>query len=493
MEERRFAAALRSVLALSLATPAALFVACAREDLFPPVSRDEPDATADATVLDAADADAPLEPRCEVPEAGTFPPVAWEGGVWEGNPWPSAANAGLGYDYPDGSVGCGLANLPVGHRTCRSYAQFPCCQPPVLPLPLSGPSAEYPIADCRAHCEDTADRPVQGRHAERDVNAAPGSSPYLVCDYCKDDSPTVCGSVQVPGNLEPNPCGWNTQLPCGTVPLSTPAGVELEAGVCARCFADGDDRVDSGTYQLTRCATARNERGALYLHCYVGCPGRQPAGLVVVEPARGAAVGAWLADASHLEAASVDAFALLADDLRAHGAPASLVARAQRAEADEVRHARITAKLARRFGALEGEWAAPVRRHASEARTLEAIAHENAVEGCVKETFAAVLAMWQAEHARDEAVRAAMSVIAEDEARHAALAWSVLAWARAKLGPSARDRVEAALRSELATLVRASRIAAPRTLVDAGLLPDGARAERLAVNLAAALERELAA
>lgn len=388
MDDCRFSAVLRSVLALSLATPAVLFVACGgRKELLPAVTLDEPDATTDvpaagdAAAVDAGDAGAPVTPTCGVPDA--------------------------------------------------------------------------------AACD--------------------GSLP-------------ACGSaVRVPGNLEPNPCGWNAPLPCDTVPPSTPAGVELEAGVCARCLPEGDDRADSGLYLQTRCETARNTDGALYLSCWIACPGRLPAGLVVAEPARGGAVGAWLADASHLEAASVDAFALLADDLRAHDAPASLVARAQRAEADEVRHARITAKLARRFGAEEGEWSRPVRRRVSEARTLEAIAHENAVEGCVKETFAAVLAMWQAEHARDEAIRAAMSVIAEDEARHAALAWSVLAWAQPKLDASANARVEAALRSELATLIRGSRVAGARALVEAGLLPDAAHAERLAETLATALERELAA
>ena len=42
-----------------------------------------------------------------------------------------------------------------------------------------------------------------------------------------------------------------------------------------------------------------------------------------------------------------------------------------------------------------------------------------------RETWAALLAQHQAEHARDPLVRAAMKSIALDEARHAALAWTI--------------------------------------------------------------------
>ena len=52
-------------------------------------------------------------------------------------------------------------------------------------------------------------------------------------------------------------------------------------------------------------------------------------------------------------------------------------------------------------------------------RELEAIAIENAVEGCVRESFGALLATWQAKTAGDARVRAAMKRIARDETRHA--------------------------------------------------------------------------
>jgi hypothetical protein len=50
-------------------------------------------------------------------------------------------------------------------------------------------------------------------------------------------------------------------------------------------------------------------------------------------------------------------------------------------------------------------------------------------EGCVGETLAAVLAGERLEHARDPAVRAALERIADDETRHAELAWRTVRWA----------------------------------------------------------------
>ncbi len=170
------------------------------------------------------------------------------------------------------------------------------------------------------------------------------------------------------------------------------------------------------------------------------CPvdGRRPAGLATPShlPARSAA-GAWLAQAAWLEAASVHAFVHLAKELQEHGAPRALVKLALAAANDEVRHAAMVGQLARRYGATPPavEVALPARR------SLEEIAIENAAEGCVRETWGAVIALWQAHVARDPEVRRTFVTIARDEARHAALAWAVDAWARPLLDEAARERV----------------------------------------------------
>ena len=59
------------------------------------------------------------------------------------------------------------------------------------------------------------------------------------------------------------------------------------------------------------------------------------------------------------------------------------------------------------------------RVEALPTRALGVVAIENAVEGCVRETFGALIASWQAEHARDPGIKRLMRSIARDETRHA--------------------------------------------------------------------------
>jgi hypothetical protein len=171
------------------------------------------------------------------------------------------------------------------------------------------------------------------------------------------------------------------------------------------------------------------------------CVGRRPEGLCEVswrssQPQREQAE--FLARSAHLEDASVLAFERLARELRELGAPYELVRDAERARADEIRHARVMTAMARARGAQVP--AAKVLE--AGPRTLESMALENAVEGCVFETFGAVLGAWQAMAATDDELRAEMGPIAEDELRHASLSHRIHAWAMAELDAAARDRVK---------------------------------------------------
>ncbi len=127
----------------------------------------------------------------------------------------------------------------------------------------------------------------------------------------------------------------------------------------------------------------------------------------------------------------------MAQELVTHGAPRDLVRRARRAKRDEIRHARVMM----RFAAREGATVPRVVAAALSPRSLEAMAIENAVEGCVRETFGAALAHVQARAALDVELRMAMVRIAEDETRHAGLSWGVAAWLDTRLDPRARRRV----------------------------------------------------
>ncbi|QRO01416.1 ferritin-like domain-containing protein [Archangium violaceum] len=203
--------------------------------------------------------------------------------------------------------------------------------------------------------------------------------------------------------------------------------------------------------RLTTCGESTSDGGVKVVCTYFTCnnDGRRPEGLQ--EPLLGEAdslLGALHAHVAWLEAASVPAFLRLADELSAHGAPEVLVKAARRSAADEVRHTRAMQSLARRHGARMPE----VDIHPFQPRSLEAMLTENAIEGCVRETFGALVTAWQARTAGDAEVRRALGPISRDELRHAELAWAIDAWASECLTPSKRDRVLQARREALRTL-----------------------------------------
>lgn len=169
-------------------------------------------------------------------------------------------------------------------------------------------------------------------------------------------------------------------------------------------------------------------------------PGRR---LVRCSPA-----GRYLANAARLEAASVDAFVDLGAALAGFGAPRRLRAAAARAADDEVRHAHLTGRLSARYGAAARAPTVVPRT----AADLEALALENAVEGCVRETFGALCGAHQAATAADPVVRAALAGITADETEHALLAWQLAAWVEPRLDRGARRRVDEARRAAVREL-----------------------------------------
>jgi hypothetical protein len=120
-------------------------------------------------------------------------------------------------------------------------------------------------------------------------------------------------------------------------------------------------------------------------------------------------------------------------------------------------------------------------------KSLEAIAIENAVEGCVRETFGALLATYQAEAATSPIVRETFSRIAKDETRHAALAWRVADWLDARLSGEARARVEAARRAAAEEIVGSARAESRHDWFDWVGLPGSAVAGQMARQMRTAL------
>lgn len=163
--------------------------------------------------------------------------------------------------------------------------------------------------------------------------------------------------------------------------------------------------------------------------CAPGFLGRPYEGFTDLETARSELE--YYVRAQRQEAAAVVAFERLAVELAAHHAPAELVEGARRAAREERRHAAL---FRREAACLGEELGVPVvfpRPNLPEAfvvRALDDILRENLLEGCVSETYSAVIATHQAEHATSERLRAVFRAIAADEREHAALAYRIHAW-----------------------------------------------------------------
>lgn len=188
-----------------------------------------------------------------------------------------------------------------------------------------------------------------------------------------------------------------------------------------------------------------------------GCSvGRRPEGLCSTHrPGTRSRLGEHFASMAHMEAASVPAFSAIVRELESYGAPRGLVRQAQRAQRDEILHAKLASRLARRFGAQ----ASLPRVRAMPVRDLRAFALDNAIEGCVHETYAALEASHQALHAQDPTVRRVMQRIARDETRHAALSWQLAAYCDARLTKT--QRVQVRERQQRAVDALGKRLAAP--------------------------------
>jgi len=288
----------------------------------------------------------------------------------------------------------------------------------------------------------------------------------------------------------------NDDAPCICCGLPPPVDYTVTYTLCASTDAgvDADDAADAGVDDAAVADAAAN---VCYDSCFSACQATPPpnqtsggfgscvgdvdggdGGVRVAQCEVIHACGRRLdgleepstpdliARAAWLEAASIHAFRRLSRELEAHGAPPALVRRARACARDEARHARIMTRMARRRGAAVPR----VVVRSCDVRDLESIARENAVEGCARETFGALFAAWFARAAADRELREAMTAIAPDELRHAALAWDVAAWAETKLGAAARARVRKARRGATARLVReSSRDARTRALVRAML------------------------
>jgi hypothetical protein len=187
--------------------------------------------------------------------------------------------------------------------------------------------------------------------------------------------------------------------------------------------------------------------------------GRRPAGLQEDTPTPLAAqhtdtidplreVGEFFAHLAYLEEAAVTAFEYLVKELEAYNAPTELVQIAKDGITEEIEHAKLMQQLALRYGGT----LKPVEVEPFALRSLADIAIDNAKEGCIRETFGSLFAMWQSMTSEDEAVKVTMERIAHEESRHGALSWGIDSWIQPLLTEEQRTQCTQARQEAVAQL-----------------------------------------
>jgi hypothetical protein len=235
---------------------------------------------------------------------------------------------------------------------------------------------------------------------------------------------------------EPDFCGWYGEDVCGP----TPSGddeccyVMFVSSICEGrpLLAEGAPRLAS-----TAESTGWNTTANLDLAELQALP----------EEIRAVGAALWT-DTALAEHASVASFARASLELISLGAPAGLLLETARAQADEVRHAAQAFAIA---SGLAGRSVAPgpLPLAGVAARTTPAeILTGLILEGCVNESLAAAEAREAARCCTSPTLAAALETVADDETRHAALAWRSLRWlldTHPELLPLARQTLSEAL------------------------------------------------
>jgi hypothetical protein len=140
------------------------------------------------------------------------------------------------------------------------------------------------------------------------------------------------------------------------------------------------------------------------------------------------------------EHASVASFARFTLDLMTHGAPPALLLAAQKAAADEVRHAQLCFGLAAAYGSVVEPANLELPGGSLPlSQSLVELAVDTAREGCIGETLAAVRAAEQLRYATDPGVQRVLTALVQDEGEHAELAWRTLRWAVDQGGEPVRE------------------------------------------------------
>lgn len=155
-----------------------------------------------------------------------------------------------------------------------------------------------------------------------------------------------------------------------------------------------------------------------------------------VDQARSLAAQVW-STRLHAEEEAARHFRALTDALKTTGASAHLVAMAEQAHADELRHASVCRDLIEHFGG-RGRDASPSAAQGHVPVALvdrQQLLREVVALSCITETLSTALLAELVRAARDEVSERAMRSILRDEVSHSRLGWAYLAEAHAAGAP----------------------------------------------------------
>lgn len=380
-----------------------------------------------------------------------------------------------------------------------------------------GPSSEPAADDCAVHA-DCDERPY-GRCflSELDSN---------VCEYgcatdadCATGESCLCGErigQCVPRLDCQSDADCETGYHCAYLPAGKESEVEDECWYALACQRSDDScgpgdtcQGDCGRFEMLDDPELANRSTCQQLSCPVAgrpflvagearvAPHRHHGDFKLelalvddeVDPALRVYLTRYWSDTAAAEHASIAAFARFALSLLALGAPPELLIGTARAMEDETYHAKICYALASHYAKRDVGPGPLAVDGALDACTLEQAAVSTVVEGCVGETLAALEAVEAAAHVTNAALRALLERIADDEARHAALAYRFVRWAIERGGEPVARAVRAAFDAALQARPAETGAKEPSQaeLLARGVLPAAHRLELRLVALRAAI------
>lgn len=148
-------------------------------------------------------------------------------------------------------------------------------------------------------------------------------------------------------------------------------------------------------------------------------------------------------DMALAEHASIASFSRFSLQLLAVAAPPSLISAAHRAAIDEVRHAQMCFALASIYAGEDlSPGPLPLDGDIIGGLDLPTVVTSAVLEGCIGETIAASEAATAQDLAQTTTIKKTLNAIAQDESRHAQLAWRFVQWALQQGEPLVRKMIQ---------------------------------------------------